>query len=140
MAFIMLFSRIRMLTLCVLVAFPVHHVLAQAPDRMVEDLSRAIQRGNARDISRYFSNNVDLSMPRAEGTFSKSQSEMILRDFFSRNKPSAYTMSHQDTLRDGSIYFIGRLSTEEGSTFRCYFHIKKISDAYFIHHIQFELQ
>ncbi len=109
-------------------------------DRMVADIARAVQRGSARDISRFFSNNVDLSMPRAEGTFSKSQSEMILRDFFSRNKPASYSISHQDSLRDGSIYIIGRLSTEDGNTFRCYFLIKKVSESYFLHHIQIELQ
>lgn len=119
------------------------HALAEGhadADKMVAEIARAVQRGSAREISRFFSNNADLSMPRAEGTFSKSQSEMILRDFFSRNKPDSFTISHQGSLRDGSIFFIGRLRTGDGNTFRCYFLIKKVSESYFLHHIQIELQ
>ncbi len=107
--------------------------------KMVEDISGAIETGSARELAKFFSTNVDLSVPRAEGTFSKSQSEMIVRDFFSRNTPSSFTIRHQGTSRDGSVYVFGRLKTKNGNTYRCFFLVKKISDTYFLHHLQFEL-
>ncbi len=115
-------------------------VFAQDTGNMVRDISRAIERGNARDMARFFGTNVDLYIPRAEGTFSKSQSEIIIRDFFSRNTPASFTVSRQGSMRDGSVYVIGRLSTNEGHSYRCYFLIKNISQNFFLHHIQFELQ
>ncbi len=114
---------------------------AAEPDqagKMVEDISSAIEKGSARELARFFSSNVELSMPRAEGTYSKSQSEMIVRDFFSRNTPSSFTIRHQGTARDGSVYVFGRLKTKNGNTYRCFFLVKKISDTYFLHHLQFE--
>ncbi len=115
-------------------------VLAQDTGHMVRDISRAIERGNARDMAKFFGTNVDLSMPRAEGTFSKSQTEIILRDFFSRNSPATFAVSRQGSMRDGSVYVIGRMTTNERQTYRCYFLIKNISQNSFLHHIQFELQ
>ncbi len=115
-------------------------VLAQDTGHMVRDISRAIERGNARDMAKFFGTNVDLSMPRAEGTFSKSQSEIILRDFFGRNSPATFTVSRQGSMRDGSVYVIGRMTTTEGQAYRCYFLLKNISRNFFLHHIQFELQ
>ncbi len=113
---------------------------ASDPETMVSDIARAIERGSSRDMARFFGNNVDLSLPRAEGTFSKSQSEMILRDFFSRNRPKSFTIGHQDSMRDGSIYVIGTFTTRSGRTYRCYFLIKEVSQSHVLHHIQFELR
>ncbi len=117
-----------------------HHPFSRQAEDMVEDIVKAMEKSNAREMAKFFSNNVDLSLPRAEGTFSKSQSEMILRDFFSRNPPTSFEVSHEGTSRDGSVYFIGHLLTEDGQSYRCYFLIKKVSRTFFLHRIQFELQ
>ncbi|MDR4988332.1 MAG: DUF4783 domain-containing protein [Bacteroidales bacterium] len=107
---------------------------------LIEHVGRAIERGSARDMARYFGQNADLYLPRAEGTFSKSQSEIILREFFSRNTPDVYTVMSQGNMGDGSVFVIGRLSTKEGRSYRSYFLIKRISQTYVLHHVQFDLQ
>ena len=119
-------------------------VLAQAddrqPDEMVRDIGVAISKGSARDLARFFGQNVDLYLPRAEGTFSKSHSEVIMRDFFSRNAPGSYSLITKGTSSDGSVYVIGRYVTKDGQRYRSYFLIKSVSQSYFLHHIQFDLQ
>ncbi len=109
-------------------------------EETVRQISQAIERGSARDLSKFFGQNADLYLPRAEGTFSRTQSEMILRDFFNRNRPSSFTIITQGVARDGSIYVIGNYTTRGGQTFRSYFLIKKISQNYHLHHLQFDLQ
>ncbi len=109
-------------------------------EEIVRELSQAIERGSSRDLSKYFGQNVELHLPRAEGTFSKTQSEMILRDFFNRNRPSSFSIIAQGVARDGSVYLIGSYSSRAGQTFRCYLLIKKVSQNYYLHHLQFDLQ
>lgn len=113
---------------------------AQSADELVRTFSSAINRGNARDLARNFGPNVEISIPRAEGTFSKSQSEIIFRDFFARNIPTSFKVDHQLSSRDGTIYVIGILQTRQGQSYRCYFIIKSLSGSLFLHHIQFDLQ
>ncbi len=110
------------------------------PDQMVKDIGDAIGKGSARDLARFFGQNVDLYLPRAEGTFSKSHSEVIMRDFFSRNAPKSYSLITQGASGDGSVYVIGRYVTRDGQRYRTYFLIKSVSQSWYLHHIQFDLQ
>jgi hypothetical protein len=107
---------------------------------MTREISQAIRQGNARELAKHFGQNVDLTLPGSEGTFSKSQAEVILRNFFSRNVPTGLSIPHQGTSRDGSVYAIGTLQTRGGQTFRVYFLIKKVSDNFQLHQVQFEPQ
>ena len=115
-------------------------VRAQQADRMVSEIVKAFEEGSAKSIARHFGTNVELSMPRAEGTFSKSQSEVILRDFFSREAPSSFTIIYHGYSQDGSAFVIGRLFTKEGKYYRTYFLIKNVSHSFFLHYMQLELQ
>ncbi len=109
-------------------------------EAMTREISQAIRQGNAREMAKHFGQNVDLTLPGSEGTFSKSQAEVIMRNFFARNVPASLNIPHQGTSRDGSVYAIGSLQTRGGQTFRVYFLIKKVSDIFQLHQVQFEPQ
>ena len=51
------------------------------------DIAAAIRAGNARQLSGFFNNNVDLTVLGKEEMYSKAQAEQILRDFFQKNAP-----------------------------------------------------
>lgn len=112
----------------------------QSADDIAAEVSKAIGNGNSRALARYFGQNVELYLPGAEGTFSRSQSEVIFRDFFSRTPPAKLTISRQETSRDGSIYVIGILTARDGSTFRVYYLIKRVSQTHVLHQFQAEPQ
>ena len=105
-----------------------------------DEVTEAIRRGSSRDLARHFGNNVDLAIPGNDGTYSKAQAELIMRNFFSDNRPVSFTINHQGSSRDGSPYVIGTYETSGNKSYRTYFLIRKVSDNYFIHQLQFELQ
>ncbi len=109
-------------------------------DDITEEVTQAIREGNSRKLAEHFGDNVDLVLPDNDGTFSKAHAELILRNFFSDNRPETFTINHQRASRDGSPYVIGTLETRDNKSYRIYFLIKKVSDNYFIHQLQFELQ
>ncbi len=111
---------------------------SQDADGLTDEITTAIEQGSARELARFFGPNVDLTLPGSEGTFSKSQAEMILRTFFSRNIPESFSANHQGSSRDGSVYIIGTLNTTNEQSFRTYILIKRISDKYYLHQLQFE--
>jgi hypothetical protein len=125
--------------LLVLFVMPVMQAFGQTND-MAREISQAIRQGSAREMSKYFGQNVDLTLPGSEGTFSKAQAEVILRNFFSKNTPTGLSVNHQGNSRDGSIFVIGTLQTRGGQTFRTYFLLKKVSDSFKLHQVQFEPQ
>lgn len=111
---------------------------AQPPASMVRNINQAIEKGNAKQMSTYFGPHVELNLPGSEGTFSKSQAEVILRDFFTRYNPIEYVVNYQGAFSDDSVYIIGTLKAGTGVKFRTYLIIKRVSRTYFLHQIQFD--
>ncbi len=128
-----------LLIVLIISTFPSSMIVANYSD-ISEEVTQAIRTGSSRDLARYFGSNVDLAIPGNDGTYSKAQAELIMRNFFSDNRPESFEVNHKGTSRDGSPYVIGVYYTTDNKSYRTYFLIKKLSDNYFIHHLQFELQ
>ena len=88
-----------------------------------EDIANAIRSGDAKSVSRYFSNSVDLTLIGQEDVYSKAQAEQILKDFFNKNTPRSFSIIHRGESKDGSKYAIGNLTTSNGN-YRVYYYFK----------------
>jgi hypothetical protein len=129
------FIKIFLLVLVILANFT-YKVVGQ---NIAGDVSSAIKTGNSKDLAKYFYSSIDLTVPGNEGTFSKSQAELIVKDFFAKNPPKSFVINHQGTSGDGSQFSIGTY-TSGSLSYRTYFLIKKFSDTFYIQQIQFEQQ
>ena len=98
-------------------------------------VATALQVGNAQEVAKYFNTMVDLSLPSSDDTYSKTQAEQILRDFFAKIPVKGFKVSKQGNSADGSTYCIGTL--EAGNkTFRVYFLIKSNGSQNVVHQMQ----
>ena len=104
---------------------------------IVEEVATAIKTGNSTNVSKYFNSTLDLTVPGSEGTYSKVQAEMILKDFFSKNAPKSFLINHQGASNDGSLYAIGTY-TSATAALRTYFLLKKSGTTYLIQKLEFE--
>lgn len=111
-------------------------VLRQQYD-IITDIAGAIKNGNSADVAKYFNTTIDLTVPDNEGTYSKTQAELILKDFFTKNPPSSFTVNHNGSSNDGSLYAIGTYNADSGS-YRTYFLLKKSGTSYLIQKLEFE--
>lgn len=107
---------------------------------VITELREAFGKANARDVSKHFGASVDLKLPGNEGTYSRNQAELILRNFFTANSAESFTIQHQGPSRDGSVYAIGVYKSKNGKSFRTYFLLKKLSDQMVLHLLQMEEQ
>jgi hypothetical protein len=107
---------------------------------IINDIEKAIQSGNAANVSKYFNSTVDITVPKNEGTFSKTQAEMILKDFFTKNPIKSFTVNHKGTSNDGSKYGIGTFTTTSSISFRTYFLLKKVDKDFLIQKLEFDDQ
>jgi len=99
----------------------------QEADPIINEIAAAISDANAGTLAKYFNETVDITLPDNEGTYSKSQAELIMKDFFSKNPPDTFEIKHQGSSNKGSIYAIGTYSTANVS-YRNYMLLKKISE------------
>lgn len=106
---------------------------------LVEKVSAAIREGNAKELSKYFRDNVDLAIGNKEEVYSTAQAELILKDFFSKNTPKSFTVVHQGMSKLGLQYVIGSLVTSNGN-FRLSFYIKKTLHGQFIQQLRIDAE
>jgi hypothetical protein len=111
------------------------HSLAQGFDNIAAD----IRKGDVSGLSKYFSGNVEINIKDAQNSYSKSQAEAVLKNFFSIHAPKSFTIIHQGQSPEGAKYFIGTLSTSAG-TYRTYIYAKQINTSSIIQEIRFEAQ
>lgn len=90
-----------------------------------QQIGSGLKAGNAKMVASCFNDNVELVILDKENICSKDQGEMILSDFFSKNKPVDFKISHQGGT--DSVYGIGKLQTAN-SNFRIYFMLKNFSN------------
>ncbi len=89
----------------------------QIPGQIISGL----KAGDAKIVASYFNENIELVVIDRELVCSKAQGEQILKDFYTRNKPLDFKITHQGG--DDSSYAIGKMQTGNGN-FRIYLTMK----------------
>ncbi len=111
-------------------------VFSSNPTGIPEGISKSINEGDCKELARFFNNNIELMILDNEDVYSKSQAELIMKDFFSKYPPAEFVIVHEGG-RETSRYAIGRLVTEK-TVFRLYFLLQKLEDNFFIHQMRIE--
>ena len=102
----------------------------------IDDVLNGVKSGNAAQIARFFDNTVEITMPDKSNNYSKSQAELVLKDFFSNNPVNGFEIIHKGE-NNGSQYCIGTLVTKNGS-FRTTIFMKQKGDKQLLQEIRFE--
>lgn len=105
---------------------------AQIPDEIIISL----KTGNAKVLSNYFNDNVELVVLDNDNVYSKAQAKQIVSNFFESFTPESFNVIHQGG-KEGSKYVIGNLKTNNGS-FRIYFLLKTNNGKDYIHQFRIE--
>ncbi len=108
-----------------------------AVNDITEDVAAAIRAGNAKELSKFFKDNLDLAIGEKEEVYSSAQAELILKDFFAKNISKSFTIIHQGCSKLGLLYVIGNLVTSNGN-FRVSFYIKKSLHGQFIQQLRID--
>ena len=123
-----------------LVILSVIDVKAQKEDASkvnFDNIGKAFREGDASQLAVNFASTVDVILPGNEGTYSKQQAEMIIKDFFNKNRPKGFLINHQGTSNDGSRYAIGTYRTLN-QNYRAYILLKSIGNKLLISQLQLE--
>jgi hypothetical protein len=87
---------------------------AQQSQNQLEDIVNDIRSNKITDITKYYDNIVPITMNNAQSTYSRSQAEMVLKDFFTKNTPIDLTILNSGTPNPTSKFAIGDLNTSNG--------------------------
>lgn len=104
----------------------------------IEEISAGIRSGNVSFISKYFDNVVDITVNNNQSTFSHSQAEMVLKNFFKNSEPSEFNIIENGVSNgNGSAYTVGELVTKN-NRYKVYISIRQKDRNYMIQEMRFE--
>jgi hypothetical protein len=106
------------------------------PSFSLDDVAFAIRSGNAGQLSQYLDTRVDISLPEKSDTYSKSQAEMIIRDFFSTNGVQNFQIKHKGE-NGGSEFCVGILQTHNGD-YRTTLFMRQKGDKQLLQELRFQ--
>ncbi len=104
----------------------------------IEEVVASLKTGNAGQIARYFDNTVEITLPEKTNSYSKSQAEIILKDFFNNNTVRDFQVIHKGD-NAGSQYCIGKLITKS-NIYRTTIFMKQKGERQLLQEIRFENQ
>jgi Domain of unknown function (DUF4783) len=104
----------------------------------INEVVSALKSANASQAAKYFDNTVDLSLPGKSGSvsYSKSQAELVLKDFFVTNGVKGFEVKHAGG-NSGDQFTIGTLVTRNGS-FRTTIFMKQRGDVQVVQALNIE--
>lgn len=111
----------------------------KAQDDVINNVKLAMKTGSSKELSQYFGSIVELNFDGEKSSYSKSQAEFVLKDFFKKNPPVDFEYIHQGSSKQGFRYVIGNYSIEN-SSFRIWILFKKDNERYYVDTIDFTRQ
>lgn len=80
----------------------------------IDGVIGALRTGSSSELSRYFDDNVDITLPDKSDSYSKAQAQLIVKDFFGNNGVKGFELRHKGD-SPGGHYCSGTLQTSAGN-------------------------
>ncbi|HEX4850756.1 MAG TPA: DUF4783 domain-containing protein [Puia sp.] len=103
----------------------------------IDAVATAIRSGNVNQLSPYLDYRVDISLPDKSDTYSKSQAEMVIRDFFANIGVRNFQVKQKGENNE-FVYCVGILETQNGN-YRTSLFLKQKGDKQFLQELRFQL-
>lgn len=117
--------------LVIALALSICSVSAQSQSEVISNVKASMKAGSSKELVKYFNDIVSLNVDGEKSNYSRTQAEIIMRDFFRANPPSSFEYIHQGNSKEGLLYTIGQYSHPNG-TYRVYMLLKSFNGKYLV--------
>jgi hypothetical protein len=110
---------------------------AQDKDDLLDPVIKTIREADASALAAYFNATVELKLPGHENSYSASQGEMIMKDFFKKYPPESLTIIQKGNTDANSRFAICNYRAAN-LQYQVYLYMKKENDKFLIQKLTFE--
>jgi hypothetical protein len=131
-------NALKIITLCLSVLlFTSSTAVPLEPTGLVDDIGAAIRAGNSKELAKYFGPTLEIILPGSDGTFSKAQAEMIMKNFFAKSAPVSFVINQKSNSAGGAQFIIGTYKNKT-EKLNVYILLKPVSNQLMIQQMHFE--
>lgn len=88
---------------------------AAAQNDQLGAVRTAFANGSSRELSQYLASSVEVGFDGDRKTYSATQTELVVKDFFAKNPPASFDIVHQGASNDGIPYAVCRYAGRTGN-------------------------
>jgi hypothetical protein len=79
----------------------------------IDPVVDAIRAGSSSDLAEYFESSISLNIDGQQGDYSKSQAEIVLKDFFKKNPPLGFSIVFKSETNSSLSSYIGEYKSSQ---------------------------
>lgn len=96
----------------------------------------AIKKGDAAALVKTFAVSVDINLEGNISTYSKAQSEFVLKEFFKKHPVTDFAIMHTGSSKGGLQFAVGRYLTGS-DVYTVLIRVRQVGEPYLVHEISF---
>jgi hypothetical protein len=108
----------------------------KAQSEVINNMRASLKAGSSKEFVKSFNTMVELNFEGEKSNYSRSQAEIVLKEFFKKYPPTDFQYIHKGSSKQGLTYVIGKYTFENGS-FRVWILLKKFDQNYLVDSIDF---
>jgi hypothetical protein len=109
---------------------------AFAQPEIFDPAKDAIKKGDATSLVKTFAVSVDINLEGNISTYSKAQSEFVLKEFFKKHPVTDFAIMHTGSSKGGLQFAVGRYLTS-GDVYTVLIRVRQVGEPYLVHEISF---
>ena len=99
----------------VLLSALLYSVGAMAQGESFVPVRNAIRSSSSRELAQFFAPAVELSFDGDKQSYSATQAEFVMKDFFAKHSPASFDFIHYGGSNEGTPYAVGKYAGKDGS-------------------------
>ena len=134
-----LMNKFRTIALLIATVFLLSGIMGFSQETEMNNIRISIKTGNSHGLSTLLNKTIELKTENENGTYSNTQAEFILKNFFRKHPANNFEYNHIGSSPGGAKYMIGTYKSGD-QTFRVYIKLRKVNDKFLIDNMDFTKQ
>lgn len=102
----------------------------------IDPIVSAIGSGSSSELARFFDSSISMNVNGQQGEYSKSQAEIVLKDFFKKNPSRGFSIVFQNENPGSLSTYIGEYSSNQNK-FKVFIKVSQNSNSFRIYSLDF---
>lgn len=103
---------------------------------VIRSVENALKSSSSKELVKYLNQTIELNLDGEISTYTKTQAEYVLREFFKKNPSKGFEIIHTGNSKGGLRYAIGKYTCKRGY-FRVWMRIKDFGGIPLVYEMNF---
>ncbi|WP_158855785.1 DUF4783 domain-containing protein [Lunatibacter salilacus] len=92
-----------------------HSLTTESPFPQIDQIALSLKNSSSKDLAQFFDSSVEIKLGEIRGDYSKSQAEIVMRDFFKKFPAVSFLVLQQGESAEKIRYIIGKYQSKTDS-------------------------